>query len=191
MVKVFGSAPPRVDFYVSTHDEDHINVVSESNTGAGKSRFRVIKSVNELNHQHELAHVFALEFGFVHPFVDEGIATALGSRPFIASQDSCKEMTLVMKQGLPFYLASGNFSQAHSEKMNVYALAQWTMNYWIKRFGMQKIQTILLKGQDNPDGIVGVIENTLEPLSKTEKVVYSQIHEACRGLKLRDKELRQ
>lgn len=178
--KLFGYSIPAIDYYSCPEGPLAESVIGEKEKGAGKARHRLIKAVDQLVHAHELAHVFALEIGFVGPFFDEGIATALGSRDLIADQKSCKNVKDLLKAGLDYYLKDENFVRAHIDGKNVYGLAQLAMQIWIKEHGFERIKDVLRAGVQSGGPIKPAIEKYLGPISRTEKAIKRIIEDRCK-----------
>lgn len=179
--KIFGYSIPVIDYYSSPDDAKiSSNVIGETDKGAGNARYRIIKAVDRLDHTHELVHVFALEIGYVGPFIDEGIATTFGSKDLVSTKESCKKVATMLENGILFYLNGSNFLQAHIQGENVYGLSQTVMKYWHKKFGIKKIKMLLKKGIDDPLNIPKIIEEVFEKTDITKKNIKEILDNKCK-----------
>jgi|GEM_PF-5212016 len=166
--KLWGIKVNDIRYYLADEPENAVNIVDETNPGAGKSRYRTIKAVRTSFHSHELAHLFALEIGFVNPFIDEGIANYLGSEPKIRDIKDVEELLEYTNLGYEKFLNGAAFFNEHVKKRkNIYGLSQLVMKYWVEKFGFSKIKDLLRQGVVDPGKIEVLIPNVLEPFART------------------------
>jgi len=178
--KIFGYSMPELDYYSSPDNaEIAARVIGETDKGAGNARYRMIKAVNCLEHTHELAHVFALEIGYVGPFIDEGLATAFGSSDLVPDGEKCEKIRVLLKTGIPYYLNGSNFFQAHLREENVYGLAQIVMRYWYEKFGIEKVKLLLRRGVKDPLRLKEIVEEVFEETETTSKNVQKILDNKC------------
>ncbi|WP_131838773.1 hypothetical protein [Acetobacteroides hydrogenigenes] len=166
--KLFAINLPDFHYYYAKVGEEASNIVGEMNKGAGKARYRAIKSVECADHVHELVHIYAFEFGNGNPFVDEGVATTFGNSDMSQSpQKAAEVLALLNEGGYQKYLDGATFSRANLERKSVYALAQLTMTYWYKKFGMEKVKRLLQAECDATLDIKKYIEDNFEKADET------------------------
>jgi hypothetical protein len=166
--KIWGYKIEKFFFYIANCQENASNIIDEINPGAGKARFDTIKAVETAFHSHELVHLFALRIGFVNPFVDEGIANYLGSKPRIKDEDDIDELITLMESGYEQYLDGEQFFKEHViRKANIYGLSQIVIGYWVKKFGFQRIIELLRKGVRKPGCMRNLIPTIIEPFKET------------------------
>ena len=165
---LFGITLPHFRYYYAKVGEEATNIVGEMHKGSGKARYRAIKSIECANHVHELVHIYAFEFGNNNPFIDEGVATTFGNSDMSQSpQKAAEVLALLNEGGYQKYLDGATFSRANLERKSVYALAQLTMTYWYKKFGMGKVKLLLQAECDATLDIKKYIEDNFEKAAET------------------------
>ncbi len=170
--KEFGIELNDFKYYYAQLGAEAENVVGEMDKGAGKARYRAIKAVETVSHVHELAHIYAFEFGSGNPFIDEGVATTFGNKNMTKSAKKATHvLDLMGNDGYEKYLDPPTFVEANMKRKNVYALAQLTLKYWKEKYGMEKIKD-LLAVQKNPEiDILNYIENHFEQRDITNQAL--------------------
>lgn len=142
-----------IHYYIAPRGEITIKVIGEAGPGASKARYKVIKAVETVYHPHELVHVYAMQIGFVHPFIDEGIANAIGSKDKIKNLQNCKQFLKIAEKGYKYMLKPGIFTKLHLQGQPVYAYSQIVFRYWIETRGMKHIINLLKEAIQHPSKI--------------------------------------
>jgi len=163
-----------VDYYVAQTLEDAIMLVGEATPGAGKGRYRSIKTFNNFNHIHEYIHVLAMEIGLVNPFFDEGLATAFEKGTRFRSKIECLAAIQVL-QTMSLFDGDKFIEENIKGIINVYGIAQITMRYWIEKFGINSIKAVLKKSVTSPRSFISIMESELEPRDQTISAIHSRI----------------
>ena len=161
--KEFGIKLNDFKYYYAKLGEEAENIVGETDKGAGKARFRAIKAVETVSHVHELAHIYAYEFGNGNPFIDEGVATCFGNKNMTKKAKKAQAvLNLIENNGYEKYLNPPTFVEANMQRKDVYALAQLTLKYWKDKYGMTKIKCLITVQKNSEIDILKYIEDHFE-----------------------------
>jgi len=170
--KEFGIKLNDFKYYYAKLGEEAENIVGETDKGAGKARFRAIKAVETVSHVHELAHIYAFEFGSGNTFIDEGVATCFGNKNMTKKAKQAQAvLSLIEDCGYEKYLDSPTFAEANMKRKKVYALAQLTLTHWKNKYGMAKIKSLLTAQKDPDINILKYIEDHFEEKEVTNKAL--------------------
>lgn len=170
----FGVAP--IQYYLAREGSEARDVVGEHARGAGKARVRMVKAVETAYHKHELVHVFALEIGLVNPFIDEGLACALGTPPLVTTGSDAAEIRGLLQNGYQVFLEGARFQKAHTvDRRNVYGLAQLVLRHWLSKQGMPRVLALLREAITSPRAVHDLVQKHLEPFDVTNAAVLESL----------------
>jgi hypothetical protein len=119
-----------------------------------------------------LAHVYALEVGLINPFIDEGMACALGSPSLVTTAAEKKDIANLINDGYQRFLDGVQFRKAHTvDRQNVYGLAQLTVRHWLKTYGISRLLGLLREATTSDAPIDYLVIKHLEPYSATNSAI--------------------
>ncbi len=176
---------PEVTYYVAKNEKDAEVVVGENHKGAGRGRYRSIKTVGRFDHIHEFVHVLAMEIGLINPFFDEGLAAAYEDGTRFKNRDDCVNTVKRLGENPSLLLDGPTFMEANfKQKLNVYGVAQETMRYWIEKFGVLRIKKVMERTAGAPEGFLAILESELEPVSSSMKTVKARMQKHCQAMSI-------
>jgi hypothetical protein len=175
-----GTQLSRIDYYVVDEGPEAAHVIGESFKGSAAARRKLIKAVGVVNHAHELVHVLALEAaGYSTPFLDEGLAAALGSRPQLESARDCERaLALLRGAGLASLLDSDGFSAAGSVAQG---LAQLTVQGWLERSSEQDMLEVIRAVRSGVPAGTAVKERLQGSVEAAGRAVEEKVSGLCRS----------
>lgn len=174
-----GISIPSTRYYVAATPQEAQSIVGQKQEHAGRGRYRSIKTFNRFDHLHEYVHVLAMEIGMVNPFFDEGLASAFEEGVRFKKRSDCEAALSKIDSVFLSLLDGAAFNQS---KLNTYGIAQATMRFWLKKFGIEKIKSVLRQSTKNPERFRTIIEAELGSLSSAQAATKEELEKICRQL---------